>query len=148
MNLVRNLLINGAIETTRAKAPAVKRLTDKLIGQGKSGTLMARRLVESFFGTRQMANRVVDEVAPAMGDRVSGFTTTMALGKRRGDNAEMVRVALVNPVPARKVEETKKEVTKKSEAKKSEAKEVKATKVVKKVAKKTTKKAEKEVKPE
>lgn len=141
MNLVRNLLINGAIETTRAKAPAVKRLTDKLIGQGKSGTLMARRLVESFFGTRQMANRVVDEVAPAMGDRVSGFTTTMALGKRRGDNAEMVRVALVNPVPARKVEEAKKEEIKAST-------ETKETKVVKKTVKKTSKKAEKVVKSE
>lgn len=94
-SLLTNLFEHGAIETTEAKAKQLKRLADKLIHRALPGTLNARRVLERFFGSRQVVNNLVDEVAPAMKDRVSGFTRIVPLGRRRGDDASMVKIELV-----------------------------------------------------
>ncbi|PWU23676.1 50S ribosomal protein L17, partial [Candidatus Cerribacteria bacterium 'Amazon FNV 2010 28 9'] len=75
-----------------------------------------------FFGTRAAVNRLVDEVAPAMKDRTSGFTRITRLGKRMGDDSMMVRLELVNkpavkaPV-AKATAKVAKEVKEKTEVK-------------------------------
>ncbi|HSW89768.1 MAG TPA: 50S ribosomal protein L17 [Patescibacteria group bacterium] len=95
-NLLRALFEHGSIETTEAKAKAIKSIADKLVSRAQQGTLPARRLIAQFFGYRSVANRLVDEVAPAMSDRKSGFTRIVRLGKRRGDDSMMVKMELIN----------------------------------------------------
>ena len=94
-NLIRALVETGEIKTTESKAKAIKGLTDKLISQAKQSSLAARRLIARFFGRRDVVNVLVDEVAPAMEGRSSGFTRITRLGRRRGDNAMMVKMELV-----------------------------------------------------
>lgn len=107
-NLLLSLFEHGQIETTEAKAKAIKGLADKLVYRAKAGTLPARRLIGRFFGTRSAVNRLVDEVAPAMGDRTSGFTRIIRLGKRKGDDSMMVKMELVaQPVKKEVAKETK-----------------------------------------
>lgn len=94
-SLLAALFQHGAIETTHPKARVIKTLADKIIGKALPGTLPARRLLERFFGSKQVVNQVVDGVAPAMQGRRSGFTRIIPLGRRRGDDAEMVKLELV-----------------------------------------------------
>ncbi|MCD8484446.1 50S ribosomal protein L17 [Candidatus Woesebacteria bacterium] len=131
-NLLVNLFEHGAIETTSQKAKQVKRLADKLISRAKPGTVQARRLLERFFGSKQVVNHLVDSVAPAMQDRESGFTTMTRIGRRRGDDADMVLIELVNQ-PAAKAEkaeanEEAKPAKKAEKAEKTEKAEKKTTK--------------------
>lgn len=107
-NLLSSLFVHGEIQTTEAKAKAIKGLADKLIVKAQPRTIAARRLLSRFFGTRVVVNRLVDEVAPAMSDRKSGFTRIIRLGKRKGDDSVMVKMELVNK-PVLKVEEKKSE---------------------------------------
>ena len=116
--LISSLIETGEIKTTETKAKAIKGLTDKLVGKATQGSVAARRLLARFFGRRDVVNKLVDEVAPAMKDRKSGFTRITKIGKRRGDNTEMVKIEFVE------------KPTKSDKKEKSETKEVK--KMVKK----------------
>lgn len=107
-SLITNLIQVGEIKTTEPKAKAIKGLTDKLIHRAQEGSITARRLLSRFFGRRDIVNKLVDEVAPAMSDRKSGFTRITKLERRRGDNAVMVKIELVNkPTAAVEAEEVK-----------------------------------------
>ena len=94
-NLINALVTHGAIRTTEAKAKAIKGLVDKLITKGKGGTVHARRLIAAFLQNKEAVNKIVDELGPVFKDRSSGFTRIIRLGKRRGDDAMMVRLELV-----------------------------------------------------
>lgn len=94
-NLVASLFERGAIVTTEAKAKSIKGLVDTLIHKAQQGSVATARVLASFFGTRAIVARLMNEIAPAMKDRVSGFTRIIKLGNRRGDNAETVRIELV-----------------------------------------------------
>jgi len=96
MNLLRSLVEHGEITTTKEKGKEVKRWADKLVSTAKKGDLAARRNLHSFFGKRDVVNTLVDRIAPLFGDRTSGFTTDVKLGKRRGDNTEMVKISFVS----------------------------------------------------
>lgn len=124
-NLLRALFEHGQIETTEPKAKALKGIADKLIHRAAQGTIPARRLLQRFFGTRAIVNRLVDEVAPAMKDRNSGYTRIVRLGKRRGDDSMMVKMELV----VKPVAKTVTVATKEAKAPKAEAKTVEAKKV-------------------
>jgi len=143
-NLVLSLIQHGAIETTEAKAKSIRGLVDTLIHKAQTNSAATARVLASFFGTREVVHKLMQEIAPAMKDRVSGFTRIIRLGRRQGDNAEAVRMELVAR-PEQK-EEKKKSVPRvlAKTAPQSEAKVVEAEPVVKKeetksVAKKTTK---------
>lgn len=99
-SLISSLIQTGEIKTTETKAKAIKGLTDKLITRALQGSVAARRLLARFFGRRDVVNKLVDEVAPAMKDRKSGFTRITKIGKRRGDNTEMVKIEFVEKVKA------------------------------------------------
>jgi large subunit ribosomal protein L17 len=94
-SLVRELVINGEITTTAAKAKEAKRLADKLIARAQDGTIASRRQLHTFFGKRDVVNTLIDRVAPAFTERTSGFTRISSVGIRRGDNAQMVKLELV-----------------------------------------------------
>jgi large subunit ribosomal protein L17 len=125
-NLIQALFEHGSIETTEAKAKAIKGIADKLIHRAQEGTMPARRVLQRFFGTRKAVNVLVDQVAPAMKDRTSGYTRIVRLGKRRGDDSMMVKMELMSSPLAKpetvKVETVKPE--KKSTKKVSEKKVV------------------------
>ncbi len=116
-NLVSSLFERGAIVTTEAKAKSIKGLVDTLIHKAQQGSVATARVLASFFGTRAIVAKLMNEIAPAMKDRVSGFTRIIKLGNRRGDNAETVRIELVvkpeqvqsKVVETKNVAETKKE---------------------------------------
>ena len=132
-NLLMSLFTHGEIETTEAKAKAIKGIADRLVSKAQMGTIPARRLLERFFGTKQAVNQLVDQVAPAMKDRKSGFTRIVRLGKRMGDDSMMVKMELVT-------KPEKKEAAKESAVVKPEASVKKETKA--KAVKKEEKSAE------
>lgn len=95
-NLVRSLVENGEVTTTEIKAKELRRLSDRLIHKAQTNTVATRQLIHRFFGKRDVVNTLVDRIAPLMTDRVSGFTTLTKMGKRKGDNSSVVKVALVH----------------------------------------------------
>jgi len=106
-NLINALVIHGEIKTTESKAKAIRGLVDKLITKGKRGTFQARRLVGAFLQNKKAVNKIVDELSPTFKNRPGGFTKIVRLGKRRGDDAMMVKLELLER-PKTKEEEKKK----------------------------------------
>jgi large subunit ribosomal protein L17 len=94
-NLVNALVIHGEVKTTESKAKAIRRLVDKLITKGKKGTLHSRRLIAAFLQSNKAVNKIVDELGPLFKKRPGGFTRIVRLGRRRGDDAMMVKLELV-----------------------------------------------------
>ncbi len=92
-SLVQSLFLYENIETTEAKAKAIKGLVDKLITQAKSPT--SRSKVSQFLIQKQVSEKLIKDIAPRFKTRVSGYTTMTRLGKRLGDGATMVRMSLV-----------------------------------------------------
>lgn len=95
-NLISGLILHGEIKTTESKAKAVRPLVEKLITKGKAGTLHARRIIAAFLQNKKVVNRIVDEIGPIFKSRPGGYTRIIRLGRRRGDNAMMVKLELVD----------------------------------------------------
>jgi large subunit ribosomal protein L17 len=92
-SLARALIINGKIETTRAKAKAVQGDLEKLVTLAKSGEVRARRKAVSYLdNARDVADILFQKVAKAFASRASGYTRMVSLPPRVGDNAPMVRL--------------------------------------------------------
>jgi len=111
-NLISGLVIRGQIKTTESKAKAIRGLVDKLITKGKTGTLHSRRLIGAFLQNKKAVNKIVDELSPLFKKRPGGFTRIIRLGKRRGDDAMVVRLELVEK-PGEESKEKKKVKAKK-----------------------------------
>lgn len=94
-NLIAALILHEKIKTTEAKAKAVRGLVDKLINRAKAGTLHSRRLLASFLPNQKAVAKIMDILGPRFKDRTSGFTRIIRLGKRKGDQALMVKMELV-----------------------------------------------------
>ena len=97
-NLMLSLIEHGQINTTEAKAKAVRTTFEKLITKAKVGSVQYRRLIDQMLNQRHAVNRLVDEIAPKI-KRTSGFTRITKLGPRRGDAAEMVRLEIIDWKP-------------------------------------------------
>src|SRR5690349_25108324 len=72
-NLVTSLIMEERIETTPAKAKAMRPHVEKVITLGKRGDLAARRLARAFLMTRESVDRLFETVAPRFGDRNGGY---------------------------------------------------------------------------
>jgi large subunit ribosomal protein L17 len=94
-SLISSLVIHGEIKTTESKAKAIRGLVDKLINKGKKGTLHSRRLIGAFLQDKMAVSKIVDELSPIFAQRTGGFSRIIRLGKRRGDDAMMVKLELV-----------------------------------------------------
>lgn len=119
-NLINSLITHGEIKTTESKAKSVRRLVDRLITRGKAGTLHARRSIAAFLQDKKVVNRIVDEFAPVFKKRPGGFTRMTRLGRRRGDDAMMVKLELVEKPEVKEEKKTKEKL--KSKVKKSNKK--------------------------
>lgn len=89
-SLARNMVICQSIKTTLTRAKASKQMIEKLVTLGKENTLFARRQAQKVLGEHRLVNLLFNEIAPRFANRNSGFTRIIGLGKRRGDDAEMV----------------------------------------------------------
>lgn len=109
MNLARALFMNGRIKTTRAKADYVRGHAERLItiakrgiakmeetGNEEDGVHARRTLAKRLNNDRDLVKLVFDEIAPLYADRPGGYTRIFKLGPRKGDNAEMAIIELVD----------------------------------------------------
>lgn len=123
-SLIRSLIINGKIETTKAKAKAVQGQVEKFVTLAKKANLADRRRILATLDNADDALKALyKKVVPAFPTRTSGFTRIISLPNRHGDNAQMARMEWTE-----KMEEPK------------EAKKEKAPKAVKTEKAKTKKK--------
>jgi len=117
-SLAESLIFRESIETTLPKAKAVASYTDKLITKAKKGDLNSRRRVIAALQTLDSAHKLVDELAPKLKNRSSGYFRVKRTNLRRGDNAQMARVSFVDDLKAKsKDEPAKKEPEKKTTSK-------------------------------
>jgi large subunit ribosomal protein L17 len=95
-NLSRDLIEHERIQTSQAKAKAVKPQVERLITLAKRGDLHARRRALSALGQdRFVVHKLFEEVAPRYAERPGGYTRIVKLGPRRSDSTEMVFLELV-----------------------------------------------------
>lgn len=98
-NLAGALIAHGRIETTEAKAKAVKPYTEKMITLGKRGDLHARRLAMAELRSNDVVHKLFSDVAPRFAERDGGYTRVIKLGPRQGDAAAMALLELVDFEP-------------------------------------------------
>jgi len=98
-NLTGALIEHGRIETTEAKAKAVKPFAEKMITLGKRGDLHARRQALAALRSNDIVHHLFAEVAPRFTERAGGYTRIVKLGPRLGDAADMVYLELVDHDP-------------------------------------------------
>jgi large subunit ribosomal protein L17 len=100
--LIAQLIEHERIETTQAKALAVRGQAERLITMAKRGIkegdskmVHARRLAAARLSNHQAVTKLFDDIAPRYADRLGGYTRIVKLGPRLGDNAEMVLIELI-----------------------------------------------------
>lgn len=95
-NLTRQLIMNERIETTETRAKEARKFVDKMITYGKDGSLVARRKALAFMqNDREATKKVFDDLAVRYANRNGGYTRILKLDERRGDDALMVVLELV-----------------------------------------------------
>jgi len=100
-NLAASLFAAEAIETTEAKAKALRPIAEKLITKAKkaqtgdAASLHRIRQLQAYLGDKEMTSKLVNDIAPRFAERNGGYLRIMKLGPRHGDNAPMARVELV-----------------------------------------------------
>ena len=94
-NQVSELLAHDKIVTTEAKAREVRNLAEKMVTLGKQGSLASRREALAFVTDKKVVDRLFNEIAKDYADRNGGYTRSLKLGPRPGDNAPMVQIELV-----------------------------------------------------
>lgn len=138
-SLVCALFENDRIKTTLPKAKAMRRDVDRVVTWAKKGDIHSRRLAIALIGDKELVREAFEKAAQGMwADRNGGYTRILKLGKRKGDNAEIAIVELVQE-PLAKPEDQKKttkKVSKVSKASKAKKDKVdKADKAAEKPAK-------------
>jgi large subunit ribosomal protein L17 len=127
-NLATALFEHGKITTTEAKAKRLRPLAERLITFAKRGDLHARRRVMTVVRDKGVVHELFTEIGPRYENRPGGYTRITKVGPRKGDNAPMAVIELVEALTAKA--ETVREATaatKKSAAKKAPAKKAAAT---------------------
>lgn len=94
--LVTQVLQHERIETTEAKAKAVRSDIEKIITLAKRGDVHSRRLVLKTVADKKVVEKLFDKLGPRYADRNGGYTRIIRLGQRHGDAAEMVFLELVD----------------------------------------------------
>lgn len=94
-NLAKQLIEHGKIKTTDTKAKLLRPYVEKLITKAKRGTLADRRNVAKLLNDNYAVKKLFDEIGPQFADRDGGYTRIIKLGNRKGDNAPISLIALV-----------------------------------------------------
>jgi large subunit ribosomal protein L17 len=99
-SLSESLIKYESIETTFIKAKEIKPYIEKLITKAKRNTLHDRRLIIRDLQTIESAHKLIDEIAPKLSSRNSGYLRVTRTKLRRGDNAQMARLEFVDSLIA------------------------------------------------
>lgn len=94
-SLVTSLLDQERIETTEAKAKAIRGLAERMITLGKRGGLHNRRRALGLLRSKSVVSKLFGEVAQRFHDRAGGYTRMIKTRRRVGDAAELVAIELV-----------------------------------------------------
>ena len=100
-NLAGALIEHGRIQTTEAKAKAVKPIAEQMITLGRRGDLHARRQALAYLRSQDVVHKLFSDVGPRFAERPGGYSRIVKIGPRQGDAAEMVYLELVDYEPAR-----------------------------------------------
>ncbi|GLF97591.1 50S ribosomal protein L17 [Streptomyces yaizuensis] len=132
-NLAKALFEHGRITTTEAKARRLRPVAERLITKAKKGDIHNRRLVLQTITDKGIVHSLFTEIAPRYAERPGGYTRITKIGNRRGDNAPMAVIELVEGEIAKKatvaeaeaatVRAVKEDALKKDEAPAAEATE-------------------------
>jgi len=95
-NMAASLIMHKRIETTTAKAKALKRYLEPLITRSKDDSTHSRRVVFSYLQDKEAVSELFREVGVKVADRPGGYTRIIKLGRRQGDNADMCLIELVD----------------------------------------------------
>ena len=95
-NMATSLVLHKRIETTVAKAKALKGYVDPLITKSKEDTTHSRRVVFSYLKNKEAVTELFRTVAPKIADRPGGYTRVLKTGFRQGDGADMALIELVD----------------------------------------------------
>jgi len=121
-NMACSLIEHKRINTTVAKAKALRQYVEPLITKSKSDTTHNRRIVFSNLKDKYAVSELFRDVAVKVGDRPGGYVRIIKLGNRQGDNASMAMVELVdyneiyNPKDKKKAKSTRRRGGKKAPA--------------------------------
>ena len=95
-NMATALILNKRIETTVAKAKALKMYVEPLITKSKEDSTHSRRVVFSYLKNKEAVSELFRTVAPKIADRPGGYTRVLKTGFRQGDGADMALIELVD----------------------------------------------------
>ena len=104
-NMASALFEHGRITTTEAKAKRLRPFAERLVTKAKRGDLAARRQVASVIRDRTVVHELFTEIAPGYAGRPGGYTRITKIGPRKGDNAPMAVIELVEPLEEQTVAE-------------------------------------------
>lgn len=104
-NLATALFEHGKITTTQAKAKRLRPLAERLITFAKRGDLSARRRVMTVVRDKSVVHLLFTEIGPQYAGRPGGYTRITKIGPRKGDNAPMAVIELVEPMAEQVVAE-------------------------------------------
>ena len=104
-NLATALFEHGRITTTEAKAKRLRPLAERLITFAKRGDLHARRRVLTVVRDKSVVHTLFTEIGPNYAGRPGGYTRITKIGPRKGDNAPMAVIELVEPMAEQVVAE-------------------------------------------
>lgn len=132
--LATALFKHKKIQTTLAKAKALRTYAEPMITRAKTDSVHARRIIAADIVDKAVVKELFSDIVTKIGDRPGGYTRVVHLGRRKGDGAEMAIIELVDYsgiVKAKAPKKSKEEVKPtedKAEAVKEEKKEKKAAK--------------------
>ena len=95
-NMATSLILNKRIETTVAKAKALKMYVEPLITKSKDDSTHSRRVVFSYLKNKEAVTELFRTVAPKIADRPGGYTRVLKTGFRQGDGADMALIEFVD----------------------------------------------------
>lgn len=105
--LVYSLFSHGTIQTSEAKAKAIKGLVDKIINSAKDKHNQGQ--LQSYLTDKAIRERLVEDILPKLGAKTSGYTKLVKMGTRLGDQTRIVKMSLIG---AEELKPIKKEVSK------------------------------------
>jgi len=128
-NMACSLIEHKRINTTVAKAKALKQYIEPLVTKSKEDTTHNRRIVFAYLRNKYAVTELFREVAAKVGDRPGGYTRIIKLGNRLGDNADMAMIELVdfNELYNATAKEAKKTTRRSRTAKKADTAEATVT---------------------
>lgn len=94
-NLATSLVLYEHVNTTLAKAKAVRPMVERLISQGKTKSLHARRELLKTLTIESAVNKILEELGPRYAERKGGFTRIIKLTPRKGDGSDVAQIQLV-----------------------------------------------------